>query len=422
MRTLSLFNLIFAILFTICYAYQFVFIPVVLFRKNKKKEQTSAEHEFAVMICARNEQVVIADLIDSLKSQTYPSEKIHIFVMADNCSDQTAEIAQAHGAKVYTRSDRKNVGKGYALEALMRNLANDYKEGFDGYFVFDADSLLEPDYIEQMNITFSEGNDIITSYRNSKNYGSNWISAGYALWFLRESKYLNYARQLLGTSCAVSGTGFLFSRRIAEKIGPWPYHMLTEDIQFSVNQITDGERIAFCKDAVLYDEQPVTFRQSWRQRIRWSRGFLQIFFGYMKGLIQGAFRGSFSCFDMSMTIMPAFFLSVLYVIVNISLGIRGALIGDDIMIAVNSVGLTLGNMYLMLFIVGAITTITEWKAIRTSTIKKVFYTLTFPLFMLTYIPIALAALFLKTEWKPISHSVTVKQFNSNAVYSNGSTL
>ena len=107
---------------------------------------------------------------------------------------------------------RDRVGKGYALQTLLGHLEQDYPAGFDGYFVFDADNILDPDYIAAMNRTFSQGHDIVTSYRNSKNYGDNWISAGYALWFLRESRYLNHARSLLGTSCAVSGTGFLFSR------------------------------------------------------------------------------------------------------------------------------------------------------------------------------------------------------------------
>lgn len=410
MRTLSLINCIITIIFAICYAYQFLYIPVSLFWKKKKPKKAVPKHEFAVMICARNEEVVIADLIESLKSQTYPAEKINIFVLADNCTDHTAEIAETHGAHVYTRFDKSCVGKGYAMKVLMDHLLEDYKGGFDGYFIFDSDNLLEADYIEQMNNTFSEGNDIIASYRNSKNYGSNWISAGGALWFLRESKYLNYARYLLGTSCAVYGTGFFFSRRIAEKIGSWPFHMLTEDIEFSVNQITDGEKIAFCKDAILYDEQPVTFRQSWRQRMRWSRGYLQVLRGYLGALVRGAFHGSFSCFDMGMDVMPAFVLSIFSLICNISLGIRGALIGDDIMIAVKSIGQTLCNIYLVLFAIGVITTITEWKSIRTSTTKKALYTLTFPLYMFTYIPISLASLFCKTEWKPIKHSVTAKQF------------
>ena len=95
---------------------------------------------------------------------------------------------------------------------------------------------------------------MITSYRSSKNYGGNWISAGYALWFLRESRYLNHARNIIHFSCAVSGTGFFFSRKIADEINGWPYHLLTEDIEFSVDQITKGIKIAFCEKAVLYDE------------------------------------------------------------------------------------------------------------------------------------------------------------------------
>lgn len=410
MRTLITINEIIIALFAICYLYQFFYIPVSLLAKERKPELKPVPHDFAVLICARNESAVIGDLCDSLKAQTYPAEQIHIFVMADNCTDDTASIAKAHGATVYTRSDTQNIGKGFALEALLGHIAEDYPAGFDGYFVFDADNLLEPDYIEQMNRTFSDGNDIITSYRNSKNYGDNWISAGYALWFLRESKYLNYPRYLLRTSCAVSGTGFLFSRKVLEEIGGWPFHMLVEDIEFTVNRITSGYKIAFCKNAVLYDEQPVTFRQSWRQRLRWSRGYLQVFGGYGKALIKGAFKGSFSCYDMSMTIMPAFILSLLSVICNLVIGIWGALTGQYSVIFLTALIDLVYGMYGLTFIIGLITTITEWKVIRTTAFKKILYLLTFPLFMMTYLPITVAALFAKPEWKPIHHTVTAKQF------------
>ena len=224
MDTLRMTNYIIAVVFFVCYAYQFLYIPVPWLLAKRKAAKTAAleatPHNYAVLICARNESAVIADLIGSLRSQTYDQSLLHIFVLADNCTDDTSAIARSAGATVYERFNNVQVGKGYALQTLLGHLEQDYPAGFDGYIVFDADNILDPGYIAAMNRTFSQGYDIVTSYRNSKNYGDNWISAGYALWFLRESRYLNHARSLLGTSCAVSGTGFLFSRAVLEEDRP----------------------------------------------------------------------------------------------------------------------------------------------------------------------------------------------------------
>ena len=416
MDTLRMTNYIIAVVFFVCYTYQFLYIPVPwLLAKRKAAKAAALEatpHNYAVLICARNESAVIADLIGSLRSQTYDQSLLHIFVLADNCTDDTSDIARSAGATVYERFNNVQVGKGYALQTLLGHLEQDYPAGFDGYFVFDADNILDPDYIAAMNRTFSQGHDIVTSYRNSKNYGDNWISAGYALWFLRESRYLNHARSLLGTSCAVSGTGFLFIRAVLEETGPWPFHLLTEDIQFSVHEILQGRKVAFAPDAVLYDEQPTTFRQSWRQRMRWSQGYLQVFRDYGARLLRGIFRGSFSCFDMSMAIMPAFVLSTVSILVNLTLGVVGALAGDNLLVAFESVGQMLLNMYLTLLVLGGITTVTEWNQIRTSSVKKFVYVFTFPLFMFTYIPISLAAFFCKPQWKPIEHRVSAAHLRS----------
>lgn len=405
METLKLVNWIIGIIFFVCYAYQFLYIPCVWLIRSRP-HGTPKPNNFAVLICARNEQAVIADLIASLRQQTYRDGQVRIFVMADNCTDETARIAREAGAVVYERFNQQLKGKGYALEALLERIRADYPEGFDGYFVFDADNILSPDYIEQMNRTFSDGHEIVTSYRNSKNYGDNWISAGYALWFLRESRYLNHARSLLHTSCAVGGTGFLFSRAVLEETGGWPFHTLVEDIEFSVYEITRGRKIAFCPDAVLYDEQPSSFRQSWRQRSRWAKGALQVFSRYKKDLGKGILRGSFSCFDIAMSTMPAFILSAGGIFCNIFLAVRGAAAGDNLLIALQSVTEMLFNMYLTMFVIGAVTTATEWRMIRASAGKKLLYLFTFPLFMFTYIPIAVSVLFLRVEWKPIEHRVS----------------
>lgn len=410
MNTLRTISEIIAILFFVCYFYQFLYIPFALWRRNKI-EQPAKEHRFAVLICARNESSVIGDLLDSIREQSYPQKLITTFVMADNCTDDTADIAQAHGAIVYTRFNKELVGKGYALDALLTNIQADYPGCFDGYFVFDADNVLSPDYIRHMNETFSQGYEIVTSYRNSKNYGDNWITSGYALWFLRESQYLNRARMKLGTSCAVSGTGFLFSQSTLDRMGGWPFYLLTEDIEFSVHHVLKDVCIGYCEQAELFDEQPTSFRQSWRQRTRWSKGYLQVFGRYGGDLIRGMLHGHFPSFDMGMIIMPAFILSTLECIVEIAIFALCVSRGMSLHGALLDLVALFSGMYLTLFFLGVLTTITEWKKIHTTPLKKIAAIFTFPLFMFTYLPIALCALFAKAEWKPIEHKVPASVLN-----------
>ena len=165
--------------------------------------------------------------------------------------------------------------------------------------------------------------------------------------------------------------------------------------------------------AVIYDEQPTDFAQSCRQRLRWSRGYLQVFGKYGTGLLRGAARGNWSCFDMSMAIMPAIVLTSISIIASIALAVLGILGGMGLLPAMLSLGKALLSMYMMLFVIGAITTISEWKKIKASVLRKVFSVFTFPLFMFTYIPISFAALFVKVEWKPIRHSVTAKELSNS---------
>ncbi|MBE6631331.1 MAG: glycosyltransferase [Ruminococcaceae bacterium] len=406
MEILETVNFVISLIFTICYTYQILYIPISLLGK-KRKHKKCILHNYAVLICARNEERVIGGLLDSLNAQSYPADKLKVFVMADNCTDGTAKAAMEKGAFVYERRDDKLIGKGYALEELLVHIEEDHG-AFDGYFVFDADNILESDYIEQMNKSFSDGYSIVTGYRNSKNYGANWISAGYALWFLRESKYLNQARWILGTSCAVSGTGFMFGRNIYEKAEGWKYHLLTEDIEFSVDMICRGERIGYCPEAVLYDEQPLKFRQSCRQRMRWAKGYLQVFRRYGTDMFKGILKADFSCFDMAMAIMPAFILSVIGFASNLVFALASAFGSGDFTVLAESLLSMAAGAYLLLFFIGAVTTLSEWKNIHCPNYKKILYSFSFPLFMFTYIPISVCAIFAKVTWKPIEHGLSDK--------------
>lgn len=407
---LNTFNFIIFLLYTILYFYQAVYVIVPFVRRDKERIATK-NHHYAVVIAARNESAVIGSLIRSVQQQNYPKECLDVLVVADNCTDDTAEIARKMGARVYERFNKEQVGKGYALNFLFQKLKEEnLDQVFEGYFIFDADNILDRDYVKEMNVLFDNGYKVLTSYRNSKNYDSNWISAGYSLWFLREAKFLNYSRMLLNTSCVISGTGFLIHRDIVERNGGWKHHLLTEDIEFSVDSILHGERIGYCRKAKFYDEQPLNFKQSWNQRLRWAKGFYQVFSGYGAKLIKTAVRQrSFACFDMLMTIVPAMLLTLISILVNLVLALFSFLdpvLAPEILgIAIPSIFYSFGNFYLVLFIVGVLTTITEWKEIHARPYKKVLYTFTFPLFIFTYVPIAIVALFKKVEWTPISHTI-----------------
>lgn len=408
LSVIGIINTVIGVLFLCFYAYQFFYIPVAWFKKSKPHKNEPVKNTVAVLICARNESAVLPDLIRSLKSQTYDTSLVTVFVTADNCTDDTADAARREGAIVYERFNQEKIGKGYALEFLLGNIKQDYPDGFDTYYIFDADNILRPDYLEKMNREFSDGYEIVTSYRNSKNYGQNWISAGMGLWFLRESRYLNHARKLLNTSCAVSGTGFGFTRKVLEEMNyTWPYFTLTEDIQFTIDHVTKGYRIGMAEDAEFYDEQPSRFRQSWAQRKRWARGYIQCYRTYGLKMFALACR-SFANYDMCLVIMPAFILSMLGMLVNfaaIILGIVTYAPAPDLIMTV--CGLIFGA-YGTAFVIGAITTVTEWKHIHTSAFKKILYMFTFPIFMITYIPNAFAALFGKVTWEHIDHCVTAK--------------
>lgn len=418
MKIISLINNIIALVFFLCYSYQVLYIFVPFFKKSRLHKSTKLHH-YAVLIAARNEQAVISQLIESIRNQTYPSELIEVFVIADNCTDNTASVAKAAGATVWERFNRYKIGKGYAIDFLLNRIKEAYPDtSFDGYFVFDADNLLDENYVSEMNKSFSDGNRIITSYRNSKNYGNNWITAGSSLWFLRECQYLSRSRMLLGTSCAVSGTGFLVHSDVFEKTGGWKFYLLTEDIEFSIHNVINGEKIAYCESAMLYDEQPVKFNQSWNQRMRWTKGNIQVCQKYGVKLIKSFFRNrSFSSYDMSMTILPAVILTAIGGIINLFGMIYGFISNESLPILMQSNWKSISNAYMMFFVIGLITTITEWKKIHCSSFKKVLYTFTFPLFMFTYIPITFVALFKKVEWKQIEHreSLTLKEVRESQI-------
>jgi len=409
MIVLTILNIILAALFTIGSFYQLVYLALYILRRRKNHPEAKGFNRYAVLIAARNEEDVIGYLIDSIRDQDYPSELVDIYVIADNCSDNTAAVAEQHGARVFIRHNLEKVGKGYALDTLIKHIKTDCAdEHYDGYFVFDADNLIDKNYIKEMNKAFSNGHKIVTSYRNTKNYGDNWITAGYGLYFLREAEQLNSSRQFLGLSCFVSGTGYLFADELLGKEGEWRWFCLTEDLEFTADMISSGEKVAYCRDAILYDEQPITLMQSLHQRCRWIRGYFQVIKLHGKKLVRGVFtKANFACYDMLMNMLPLL-LTAMGIALNIAMLITGIVSEPENMwIFILSASLGIGGAYFTMFAFGALAAITERKRIRCTTAKKILYVFTFPFFIFSFCISVLMATFGKVEWKPIKHNVSV---------------
>ena len=394
---------------TICgllFAYQMIYSAVSLFKKSPKF--TSKRFcRYAVLIAARNEEKVIGNLIKSINAQDYPKELFKIFVVADNCSDGTAKIARECGAVVYERFDESKKGKGYALNHLLRHIAMDYGlDYFDGYVVFDADNLLETSYLTEMNKVFSNGYKICTSYRNSKNYGVNWITAASGLWFIREARHLNHARMALNVSCLVSGTGYVMHRDIITRNGGWNFFLLTEDAEFSVDSIIKGETIGYCESAVFYDEQPTTLRDSFNQRLRWCKGMCQVLKKNSKALAEGLFSSrAMTFFDTVITLSPGvIFFYVCISTVLLMLMKSGWSMGLFLPELAAFVIPMLAGSYAMFFVLGLLVLITEYRKIYCEPKRAFLLLFAFPLFMLMYAPISVIALFAKVKWTPVRHT------------------
>ena len=415
MDTLRMTNYIIAVVFFVCYTYQFLYIPVPwLLAKRKAAKAAALEatpHNYAVLICARNESAVIADLIGSLRSQTYDQSLLHIFVLADNCTDDTSDIARSAGATVYERFNNVQVGKGYALQTLLGHLEQDYPAGFDGYFVFDADNILDPGYIAAMNRTFSQGHDIVTSYRNSKNYGDNWISASYALHWLRTVRMEHRARSVFGLATRIQGTGFLFASELVKN--GWHYTSLTEDRAFTADAVAAGYPISYCDAAVFYDEQPVSLRIALRQRIRWAKGHLQAFAETGWPLWKHVFTShdaptAFMSYDMFLLVCPRALWSIftyaarllcaiaLWLFTKESFGVVGA--------ALLAWAAGFGKRWLRNAVIALYVFLTERRHMPALPwYRKLWFAVTFPLFDVIGRISTVIALFSHVDWKPIPH-------------------
>lgn len=293
----------------IYYAITSVFGLAEKFTK-KNEKYYMPEKKFAIFIPAHNEEIVISSIVENLQHINYPNELYDVFVIADNCTDKTADVAAKAGAKVLARSNQKEKGKGYALRwAFDKVLFNEHGNNeYDAVVIFDADNLVSKDFLFEMNNKLCAGHKVVQGYIDSKNPDDSWITLGYSVSFWSVNRLFQSARALLGLSNEIGGTGFCVDARVLKEIG-WEATSLAEDLEFTAKLVMSGIKVGWAPKAIIYDEKPLTLRQSWKQRRRWMQGFADVCSRYFfKLLAKGIKEGNFTAIDCAIYTLQPYFL------------------------------------------------------------------------------------------------------------------
>lgn len=402
-------NIVILCFILIVYMSQNMSAIVGLFTKPKRYETAKKNHKYAILISARNEEKVIGNLIDSIKCQDYPSDLLDVFVVADNCSDNTYKEAINHGAIVYQRFNEIEKGKSYALKFLIEKINEDYKDkGYEAYFIFDADNLLSKNYIKEMNKAYDSGVKICTSFRDSKNFSDSWISANSAMMFYRECSLVHHTRTLLNVGTYVSGTGYYIDADIVKENGGWIHHLMIEDIELSIDSAIKGYKIMYCEDAVFYDEQPVKFKDSFNQRLRWCKGTHQCFSKYEGKLLWKSFKNNpITCLELAIHVCPVPLIGLAWTVLYSIITFIEGLLFDGVLqgfINVFSKGfLVIAVMAACVLFYSFAVAIKDYKRMNTIWYKKIWYCLTFPVYMAIFLLTSAIALFKNVTWKAVPH-------------------
>ena len=444
-QNMPLYSIITTVITTALYAcmgllmVHFVIFGIIGVFTKKKFPETEKKLRYGILIPTRNEENVVANLIDSIKKSNYPQENLHIFVVAHNCTDKTAKAAREVGATVYEYNNPNECTKGYALKYLIKKIGADYpNEHFDGFFILDADNILDGNFISKMNDAFVANGEhsVITSFRNSKNFGTNVMSALYGLYFVYGCRIESRGRTVLGCSTRVQGTGYIVPAS-ALKDG-WKYVTLTEDWEITADQIIDNTPVVYCDEAMFYDEQPMTWRIMWRQRLRWMRGHTLVFIQRFGDLVCQLFKSKkkggssrkFSIYDITVNVLPIGVITTALFVLDHALALLTPLFVP---------GMTLAEVYMMklpgmlaswvLTYIGTILLTILVYVLEAKRIPKVgFFTkalsvLLLPFFTLLAVPMDVISLFCKNlGWKPIPHTDTtdVEHLNVHDAHENQS--
>lgn len=389
---------------TIFWVYQLVISICSLINFKEKPILEEKTNKFMAIIPAHNEEAVVENLIMSLQKQDYPRDSYDIYVIADNCTDDTAKIAKKAGAIVYERFDSMHKTKGAALNwFLAQKIEEDAP--YDAFCIFDADNIVDVNFLKNMNKKLCQGETVVQGYRDIKNPTDSWVTAGYAIFYWTMNRFYHLARYNIGLSPLINGTGFMVRFDQVKPEG-WNTKTLTEDIEFSLKQIIRGRKLGWARDAIVYDEQPVGFKQSWSQRSRWTVGHIQCMGEYTKKLALAVKEHkTVMNFDGLLYIVgsiPMFIITILLLLVNAGLYLGKGLTGMELL-------MNYARYIIPTFFLPILTAILIMKIEHKEVKPMAKGLLCYPLFLGSWLAINFKCLFKRnTKWEKIEHVRNIK--------------
>ncbi len=294
-------------------AYQFFLGLLAIKAKKITDFETSSNRKFAIVVPGHNEEKIIAKTIYSLSGLIYPKKNYDVFVIADNCTDNTANLARSLGANVLERFNKKEKGKGYALRWAFDQLL-DYKEEYDAIIVVDADSLISGNYLEVMNYYLENNSTVIQSSDLVLPEPGNWSIESSRIGFLLYNYVKPLGRKRLNFNMGLRGNGMCFSSEILRKI-PWQAWSLTEDLEYGLILMLNGVKIDFAPEATVMAQMPKEPKNAESQRSRWEIGRYQIIRKYtLKFLYQAIKKRSVTYFDVFIDLITPPFVNMMLLV------------------------------------------------------------------------------------------------------------
>jgi len=386
-------------------AYQ---VGVSLFGMRQPKDTVThgPQKSFAILVAAHNEAEVIEPLIENLQRLDYPREMYDIFVICDNCTDNTAEIVTKAGAIAMERFDETKRGKGYAIEWMLERLWEMDRQ-YDAVAMFDADNLTAKDFLLEMNQKLVDGGRVIQGYLDTKNPSDSWISVSMAISYYFTNRMWQLARYNLGLANALGGTGIVIDTDLLKEMG-WGAHSLTEDVEFTARCVERGIYPTWAHNAKVYDEKPNTMKASWNQRLRWMQGHFDCASRYFWPLLKNSVKQrNWQMLDAALYLFQPMRLLIIF-LSTIILYLQ--VVMPDWWSVTNIQRVMFPTEYWLLINIGlwAQLPLSMWleKAKWTTYLGLIVY----PIFLLTWFPITVVAYFTKKNktWSHTVHSRAIR--------------